>query len=73
MSESEHIAAPPADPVRVGRRTPYAAFAVSAVFHYLGPAFAVLLFAPGTFAGVDPYNFYIDRNSDDNVKGVDAA
>jgi inner membrane transporter RhtA len=29
----------------VGRRTPYAAFAVSAVFHYLGPAFAALLFA----------------------------
>jgi aminopeptidase N len=25
-----------------------------------------------TFAGVDPYNFYVDRNSDDNVKGVDA-
>ena len=23
-----------------------------------------------TFAGVDPYNFYIDRNSDDNVKDV---
>ena len=23
-----------------------------------------------TFAGVDPYNFYIDRNSDDNVKEV---
>jgi ABC-2 type transport system permease protein len=23
-----------------------------------------------TFAGVDPYNFYIDRNSDDNVKPV---
>ncbi len=26
-----------------------------------------------TFAGVDPYNFYIDRNSDDNVKDVPAA
>ena len=25
------------------------------------------------FAGVDPYNFYIDRNSDDNVKDVTAA
>ena len=24
------------------------------------------------FAGVDPYNFYIDRNSDDNVKDVTA-
>jgi len=24
---------------------------------------------PG-FAGVDPYNFYVDRNSDDNVKAV---
>jgi ABC-type transport system involved in multi-copper enzyme maturation permease subunit len=23
-----------------------------------------------TFAGVDPYNFYVDRNSDDNVKEV---
>ena len=23
-----------------------------------------------TFAGVDPYNFYVDRNSDDNVKDV---
>jgi aminopeptidase N len=22
------------------------------------------------FAGVDPYNFYVDRNSDDNVKAV---
>ena len=26
-----------------------------------------------TFAGVDPYNFYIDRNSDDNVKSVAAT
>ena len=26
-----------------------------------------------TFAGVDPYNFYIDRNSDDNVKEVTAS
>ena len=25
------------------------------------------------FAGVDPYNFYIDRNSDDNVRVVDAS
>ncbi|HET7576527.1 MAG TPA: aminopeptidase [Sphingomicrobium sp.] len=25
------------------------------------------------FAGVDPYNFYIDRNSDDNVKEVAAS
>jgi ABC-2 type transport system permease protein len=25
------------------------------------------------FAGVDPYNFYVDRNSDDNVKEVTAA
>jgi aminopeptidase N len=25
------------------------------------------------FAGVDPYNFYIDRNSDDNVKDVSAS
>ena len=29
--------------------------------------------AKPTFAGVDPYNFYIDRNSDDNVKDVTAA
>jgi len=27
---------------------------------------------PG-FAGVDPYNFYVDRNSDDNVKPVTAS
>jgi aminopeptidase N len=26
-----------------------------------------------TFAGVDPYNYYIDRNSDDNVKEVTAG
>jgi aminopeptidase N len=26
-----------------------------------------------SFAGVDPYNFYIDRNSDDNVKEVTAG
>ena len=25
------------------------------------------------FAGVDPYNFYVDRNSDDNVRVVDAS
>jgi aminopeptidase N len=25
------------------------------------------------FAGVDPYNFYVDRNSDDNVKAVMAS
>jgi aminopeptidase N len=25
------------------------------------------------FAGIDPYNFYVDRNSDDNVKDVTAA
>ena len=25
-----------------------------------------------TYAGVDPYNFYIDRNSADNVVGVAA-
>ena len=25
------------------------------------------------FAGIDPYNFYIDRNSDDNVKEVTAS
>jgi ABC-2 type transport system permease protein len=26
--------------------------------------------AKPTFAGIDPYNFYVDRNSDDNVKPV---
>ncbi|HEX5258833.1 MAG TPA: aminopeptidase, partial [Sphingomicrobium sp.] len=26
--------------------------------------------AKPTFAGVDPYNFYVDRNSDDNVRPV---
>ena len=25
------------------------------------------------FAGVDPYNFYVDRNSDDNVRPVDGS
>jgi len=25
------------------------------------------------FAGVDPYNYYVDRNSDDNVKDVTAS
>ena len=25
------------------------------------------------FAGIDPYNFYIDRNSDDNVKEITAS
>ena len=29
--------------------------------------------AKPTYAGVDPYNFYIDRNSDDNVKDVTAS
>ena len=29
--------------------------------------------AKPTFAGVDPYNTYIDRNSDDNVKDVTVA
>jgi aminopeptidase N len=29
--------------------------------------------AKPTFAGVDPYNYYIDRNSDDNVRNVDAS
>jgi hypothetical protein len=29
--------------------------------------------AKPSFAGVDPYNFYIDRNSDDNVKDVSAG
>ena len=29
--------------------------------------------AKPTFAGIDPYNYYIDRNSDDNVRNVDAG
>jgi len=29
--------------------------------------------AKPAFAGVDPYNFFIDRNSDDNVKAVTAS
>jgi aminopeptidase N len=29
--------------------------------------------AKPAFAGVDPYNFYIDRNSDDNVRAVSAS
>jgi aminopeptidase N len=29
--------------------------------------------AKPAFAGIDPYNFYIDRNSDDNVKDVTAG
>jgi aminopeptidase N len=29
--------------------------------------------AKPAFAGVDPYNFYVDRNSDDNVKPVTAS
>ena len=29
--------------------------------------------AKPTFAGVDPYNYYIDRNSDDNVRPVKAS
>lgn len=29
--------------------------------------------AKPSFAGIDPYNFYIDRNSDDNVKEVTAG
>ena len=35
----------------------------------------IVLHSPAkpTFAGVDPYNFYIDRNSDDNVKEVTAS
>jgi ABC-2 type transport system permease protein len=32
---------------------------------------AVVTKAKPTFAGVDPYNYYIDRNSDDNLVAVD--
>src|SRR5512146_3344212 len=35
----------PADSLAVSRVPPHAYFLISAVFHYLGPAFAVLLFA----------------------------
>ena len=46
-------AASPAWPVRVSNRVPpHALFFVSAVFHYLGPAFAVLLFAHVSVLGV---------------------
>ena len=46
-----------ADDVRAARRTlreipPHACFVVSAVFHYLGPAFAVLLFVRVDALGV---------------------
>ena len=36
-------------------------------------SFVVHSKAKPTFAGIDPYNFYIDRNSDDNVKDVTAG
>jgi len=45
----ERLAAPPA---RVASVPPQLYFAVSAVFHYLGPAFAVLLFAQVDVLGV---------------------
>ncbi|MEM7764526.1 MAG: M1 family aminopeptidase [Pseudomonadota bacterium] len=31
----------------------------------------VLTAEPPTYAGIDPYNKYVDRNSDDNIKTVD--
>jgi hypothetical protein len=29
--------------------------------------------AKPTYAGIDPYNYYVDRNSEDNVKEVTAS
>src|SRR5260370_41946393 len=42
----------PAWPGRLGRVPPQSFFAVSAVFHYLGPSLAVLLFARVSVLGV---------------------
>ncbi len=42
----------PVPPTLAGRVPPHAYFVVSAVFHYLGPAFAVLLFARVDVLGV---------------------
>ena len=44
--------APPRWPQRLLRLPPQSFFVVSAVFHYLGPAFAVLLFAHLDVLGV---------------------
>ncbi|HYJ69694.1 MAG TPA: EamA family transporter [Nocardioidaceae bacterium] len=46
------VRAAPATATRQTRISPYAYFGVSAVFHYLGPAFAVLLFAQVSVLGV---------------------
>src|SRR5215469_628026 len=43
---------PPAAALVVNRVPPHAYFLVSAIFHYLGPAFAVLLFANVSVLGV---------------------
>ncbi len=52
-SGSSAVAVPAAIPAgRYRRVSPHAYFLVSAVFHYLGPAFAVLLFARVDVLGV---------------------
>ena len=33
--------------------------------------FTLITSAKPLFAGIDPYNTFIDRNSDDNIVGVD--
>ena len=53
IASDVRIMIPASRPIRVsGRIPPYAFFFVSAVFHYLGPAFAVLLFAHVSVLGV---------------------
>jgi inner membrane transporter RhtA len=49
---TENVARPAPSVPRSTRVPPHAYFAVSAVFHYLGPAFAVLLFARVDVLGV---------------------
>src|SRR5881398_331633 len=50
--QSHALARPDARAAAAGRVPPQAYFVVSAVFHYLGPAFAVLLFARVDVLGV---------------------
>jgi inner membrane transporter RhtA len=52
MSSDRTIMMEAASPRAVDRLPPHVFFLVSAVFHYLGPSFAVLLFASLTPAGV---------------------
>src|SRR3954467_10649513 len=50
--DARHSASMPAAPRLADRAPPHLYFVVSAVFHYLGPAFAVLLFARVDVLGV---------------------